>query len=228
MYVLFCVCVSVYVCVHICVYVCVHKQGKYNKMENRQTAKNYFYRLPTKTKNATVHNHTQFKNKRMFLQLYHVFILTCSAIRNYGKNLYINTSDSQINATFFIFVIKVPTWVMRCEQAQTPMFDYPGRMSLSYLRSLGCALHEYFMDTSRRSLTYFPCPNSQLKHSFVVSIINTNSNHTSMYHTWWQPDTSTTPLPMRYASMGYTSMGFTSMGYTSTELLNLEVLIVLL
>jgi hypothetical protein len=32
----------------------------------------------------------------------------------------------------------------------------------------------------------------------------------------WQPDTSTTPLPMRYASMGYTSMGFTSMGYTST------------
>ncbi len=37
----------------------------------------------------------------------------------------------------------------------------------------------------------------------------------------WQPDTSTTPLPMRCASMGYTSMGFTSMGYTSTELLNL-------
>ncbi len=32
----------------------------------------------------------------------------------------------------------------------------------------------------------------------------------------WQPDTSMTPLPMRYASMGYTSMGFTSMGYTST------------
>ncbi len=31
-----------------------------------------------------------------------------------------------------------------------------------------------------------------------------------------QPDTSTTPLPMRYASMGYTSMGFTSTGYTST------------
>jgi hypothetical protein len=32
----------------------------------------------------------------------------------------------------------------------------------------------------------------------------------------WQPDSSTTPLPMRYASMGYTSMGFTSMGHTST------------
>ncbi len=36
----------------------------------------------------------------------------------------------------------------------------------------------------------------------------------------WQPDTSTTPLPMRYASMGYISMGFTSMGYTSARHLN--------
>jgi hypothetical protein len=35
-----------------------------------------------------------------------------------------------------------------------------------------------------------------------------------------QPDTSMTPLPMRYASMGYTSIGFPSMGYTSTKLLN--------
>ncbi len=43
-----------------------------------------------------------------------------------------------------------------------------------------------------------------------------------------QPDTSTTPLPMRYASMGYTSTGFPSMGYTSTKLLNFTVLIVLL
>jgi hypothetical protein len=34
------------------------------------------------------------------------------------------------------------------------------------------------------------------------------------------PDTSTAPLPMRYASMEYTSMGFTSMGYASIELLN--------
>ncbi len=33
---------------------------------------------------------------------------------------------------------------------------------------------------------------------------------------WWQPDTSTTPLPMRYASIGYISMGFISMGYTSS------------
>jgi hypothetical protein len=43
-----------------------------------------------------------------------------------------------------------------------------------------------------------------------------------------QPDTSTTPLPMRYASMGYTSIGFPSMGYTCTKLLNFSVLIVLL
>ncbi len=43
-----------------------------------------------------------------------------------------------------------------------------------------------------------------------------------------QPDTSTTPLPMRYASMGYTSIGFPSMGYTSTKPLNFSVLIVLL
>jgi hypothetical protein len=45
-----------------------------------------------------------------------------------------------------------------------------------------------------------------------------------------QPDTSTTPLPMRYASMGYTSigfssMGFSSMGYTSRKLLNFTVFI---
>jgi hypothetical protein len=48
-----------------------------------------------------------------------------------------------------------------------------------------------------------------------------------------QPDTSTTPLPMRYASMGYTSIGFPSMelwnyGTTSTKLFNFTVLIVLL
>ncbi len=43
-----------------------------------------------------------------------------------------------------------------------------------------------------------------------------------------QPDTPTTPLPMRYASMGYTSIGFPSMGYTSIKLLNFLVLIVLL
>ncbi len=43
-----------------------------------------------------------------------------------------------------------------------------------------------------------------------------------------QPDTPTTPLPMRFTSMGYTSIGFPSMGYTSTKLLNFSVLIVLL
>jgi hypothetical protein len=32
---------------------------------------------------------------------------------------------------------------------------------------------------------------------------------TSLYVLDRQLDTSTTPLPMRYASMGYTSMGFT-------------------
>jgi hypothetical protein len=35
-----------------------------------------------------------------------------------------------------------------------------------------------------------------------------------MSYTFIQPDTSMTPLPMRYASMGYTSIGFPSMGYT--------------
>jgi hypothetical protein len=45
---------------------------------------------------------------------------------------------------------------------------------------------------------------------------------------WLQPDISTTPLPMRYASVGYTSIGFPSMGYTSTKLFNFSVLIVLL
>jgi hypothetical protein len=30
---------------------------------------------------------------------------------------------------------------------------------------------------------------------------------TPRYPKWLQPYTSTTPLPMRYASMGYTSMG---------------------
>jgi hypothetical protein len=39
-------------------------------------------------------------------------------------------------------------------------------------------------------------------------------------HNRLQPDTSTAPSPMGYASMGYTSMGFTSMCYTSIELLN--------
>ncbi len=40
-----------------------------------------------------------------------------------------------------------------------------------------------------------------------------------------QPDTSTAPSPMEYASMGYASMGFTSMWCTSIQLLNFKILI---
>ncbi len=42
-------------------------------------------------------------------------------------------------------------------------------------------------------------------------------------------DTSTTPLPMRYASMGYTSMGFTSMGryiYKALKFLSIDFTVV--
>jgi hypothetical protein len=49
----------------------------------------------------------------------------------------------------------------------------------------------------------------------------------TLYNTDFIPaaDTSTAPLPMRYASMGYSSMGFTSMVYISIELLNFFILL---
>jgi hypothetical protein len=89
-----------------------------------------------------------------------------------------------------------------CKHSRSRVKEYKTNVDVMYLRKADFKRESTVMLHGRRKAAAFSDRTS------FLTIISPIQTVTAGYFT--------TPLPMRYASMGYISMGFISMGYTST------------